>query len=84
MWPNCSVSRQAAIFCVFACVSSAKKGAGEMQTHAFKPPRPEVRDTTARVLLWVVLGVSVLNLLMLGYMFLVVEHAVEVLQDFDV
>jgi hypothetical protein len=54
-----------------------------MQTHAFKPPRPEVRDTTARVLLWVVLGISVINLLMLGYMFIVVEHAVEVLQEFD-
>ena len=83
MWPNCSVSRQAAIFCVFACVSSAKKGAGEMQTHAFKPPRPEVRDTTARVLLWVVLGISVVNLLLLGYVFLVVEHAAAAIEQFD-
>jgi hypothetical protein len=54
-----------------------------MQTHAFKAPRPEVRDTTARVLLWVVLSISVINLLMLGYVFIVVEHAVEVLQQFD-
>jgi zona occludens toxin (predicted ATPase) len=47
----------------------------------YKPAMPEVKDTTARVLLWVVLVLTVINMLMVGYVFYVVHHTVAVLQQ---
>jgi hypothetical protein len=47
----------------------------------YTPTLPEVKDSTARTLMWVTLAISVLNMLMIGYVFYVVERAVEVLQQ---
>lgn len=51
------------------------------QTGMYKPPAPEVRDTHARVLLWVAVVLLIINLAMVGYVFAVVHHAVSVLQQ---
>jgi hypothetical protein len=49
--------------------------------HGYESDPPEVRDTTARNLLWVLLGVSIINMAMLGYVFYVVERAVTALHQ---
>jgi hypothetical protein len=49
--------------------------------HTHMPATPEVRDRTARILLTIVLVVSIINLLMLGYMFVVVQHAANSVND---
>ena len=51
------------------------------QTGMYKPPAPEVKDTHARVLLWVALVLLVVNIAMTGYVFAVVHHAVETLRQ---
>lgn len=51
-----------------------------MQTHK-PPPAPEVKDTTARTLIWITLSVTIINALMTGYVFLVVHHTVEALRQ---
>jgi hypothetical protein len=52
-----------------------------MRSQEYKPPLPEVEDSTARTLLWITLGISIINMLMIGYVFYVVEKAVEVLHQ---
>jgi uncharacterized membrane protein YukC len=47
----------------------------------YKPAMPEVRDNTARILLWVVLALTVVNVVMVGYVFYVVHHTVAALQQ---
>jgi hypothetical protein len=53
-----------------------------MQTQTYKPPAPEARDMTARVMLTIVLIVSIINLLMLGYVWFMVDQAVNTLDAF--
>jgi hypothetical protein len=44
------------------------------------PDPPDVRDGTARTLLWIVLALTVVNLVMIAYVFTVVHDTVEALQ----
>jgi hypothetical protein len=53
-----------------------------MHTQTYQPQAPEARDRTARILLTIVLVISVINLLLLGYVFVMVQHAADLLQDF--
>ena len=50
-----------------------------MDTYRSDPP--EVQDTTARTLLWVLLGITTINTFMIFYVFYVVQRAVAVLHQ---
>lgn len=51
------------------------------QTGTYRPPVPETKDTHARVLLWIVLVLLLINMAMTGYVFAVVHHTVQALQQ---
>lgn len=46
----------------------------------YQPSTPDVRDGHARTLLWILLVITIVNVAMCGYTFLVVHHAVVTLQ----
>ena len=47
----------------------------------YKPQLPMVKDEHARILMWVMLVLTIINTLMVAYVFYVVERAVEVLHQ---